>query len=81
MVCGYSKEFIISVDVDEQSPEINNAVAHSDGNIDGGNQESMFRYACKEIDEYILKSIYYANKLTKRLCDIKHKYHFFRCRW
>ncbi len=66
---GYEEEYHVHVVVNQQSPEIHNAVNRDD--VCAGDQGIMFGYACDETETFMPAPIYYANKLAKQLSSVQ----------
>lgn len=67
---GYQEDYEIKIKVNIQSPEITMAV-NQQGRTCAGDQGIMFGYACDDTVELLPMPIYYANKLAKKLTDVR----------
>lgn len=74
---GYPEEYRVMVVVNQQSPEIHNAVhREKDGHLEvaAGDQGIMFGYATNETKEYMPAPIFYAHALSRQLAKVRRQY-------
>ena len=69
---GYTEEYHVHTVVNQQSPEIHNAVNRDE--VCAGDQGIMFGYACDENDEYMPLTIYYAHLLARQLTKVRRQH-------
>lgn len=69
---GYTEEYHVHTVVNQQSPEIHNAVNRDE--VCAGDQGIMFGYACDENDEYMPLTIYYAHLLARQLSKVRRQH-------
>ena len=69
---GYTEEYHVHTVVNQQSPEIHNAVNRDE--VCAGDQGIMFGYACDENDEYMPLTIYYAHLLARQLTKVRREH-------
>lgn len=66
---GYTEEYHVHTVVNQQSPEIHNAVNRDE--VCAGDQGIMFGYACDETENYMPFAIDMAHKLAKQLTKVR----------
>ena len=69
---GYTEEYHVHTVVNQQSPEIHNAVNRDE--VCAGDQGIMFGYACDENEEYMPLTIYYAHLLARQLTKVRRQH-------
>lgn len=68
---GYPEDYKVTVVVNQQSPEIHNAVNREE--VCAGDQGIMFGYAVNESDELMPAPIYWAHKLSRQLSHVRRQ--------
>lgn len=74
---GYPEEYHVTVVVNQQSPEIHNAVNRDENGkriVTAGDQGIMFGYASNETDEYLPAPIFYAHTLSRQLTKVRREH-------
>lgn len=66
---GYTEEFKVLCKISEQSKEINKAVAKD--KVCAGDQGIMFGFACSDTEEFMPLPISLANKLARKLTEVR----------
>ena len=74
---GYPEDYHVTVVVNQQSPEIHNAVNRDENGtlkVTAGDQGIMFGYASNETDEYLPAPIFYAHTLSRQLTKVRRQH-------